>query len=343
MTVGFPEEMPKGEGGREAPDAFVRPAARGYLALIKWWFILGLTLLVAGCDFGAPGPHSPVATVNGEAITREQFEEALALRRDALDQGLQSEPAVREALESRVLEEMITRRLLLQEAARQGVSPTPDAVGKRLAELFQGYGPDEFNALISERGVSPDAFRARVAEDLTMELLIEKALKVPEAPPADKVEAYYREHLEELHRPVRARALHLMVATAEEAEKLRAVVMKGADFSEMARRHSLGPEAAQDGDLGWVSPGQMPEAFDEAIFSLKPKEVSQVVKSPYGYHLFKLLEVKRAGRLSLEEARPAIVARLEAETREENYKQWLEELRTRARVVVNKPLREAKR
>lgn len=343
MTVGFPEDMPEEVGGREAPDSFTKPAARGDLARLKRWFILGLALLVAGCDFGGSGPHSAVATVNGEAITREQFEEALALRRDALDQGLQSEPAVREALESRVLEEMITRRLLLQEAARQGVSPAPDAVGKRLAELFQGYGPDEFNALISERGISPDAFRARVAEDLTMELLVEKAVKRPEAPPADKVEAYYREHLEELHRPVRARALHLMVATAEEAKKLRAEVMKGADFSELARQHSLGPEAAQNGDLGWVSPGQMPEAFDEAIFSLKPKEVSQVVSSPYGYHLFKLLEVKGAGRLSLEEARPAIVARLEAEAREDSYRQWLEELRAQARVVVKEPLKETKR
>jgi parvulin-like peptidyl-prolyl isomerase len=300
-------------------------------------------MALMGCGSETPGTRSVVATVDGRAIMEGEFQEAFDRRKAVLDESLLAKPDVQEALKRRVLEELIARRLLLQEADRRGVSPPPEAVEQRLAELSQGYTPNDYEAMLKEQGLSPEFFRARVTEDLTIELLMEKALGEPKTPKPAEVEAYYQEHVSEMHRPVRARALHLVVTTAEEAGKLRESVLKGADFAELARRHSIGPEAVKDGELGWRSPGEMPEAFDEAIFALQPGQVSPVVSSPYGFHLFKLLEVRESGVPSLEEARPAIIARLKNEAREAQQRLWLEGLQAKADIVVHGTAQEARR
>lgn len=302
-----------------------------------------LALVLLGCGTEAPGPRTVVAKVNGQAITREEFKKALARRETSLDEELLGKPGVREALARQVLEELMTRRLLLQEAARQGTAASAAEVERRVAELSEGYGPREYEAMLKEIGLSSASFRAMVADDLAIERLQDKALGETGEPEAEEVEAFYREHVQELHRPVRARALHIMVASAEEASRLREEILDGADFAQVAKEHSLGPEAARNGSLGWRSPGEMPEAFDDAIFALKPGQVSPVVSSPYGYHLFKLIEVRESGVPSLEEARPAIVAALKAKERDKRYRRWLENLRAGAEVVVSPSFKEALR
>ncbi|MFQ6672279.1 MAG: peptidyl-prolyl cis-trans isomerase, partial [Candidatus Tectimicrobiota bacterium] len=291
---------------------------------------------LVGCDSSSFRGRAVVAAVNGEVITAEALERALALRRDNLAQELAERPEVLRAVEEGVLEELITRRLLLQEAARRGVSISREAVERRLTTLSEGYTLADYEAMLTERGLSLESFRARLSEDLTIERLLDEVLGTAEPPRPEVVEAYYRDHQGDLRRPVRVRTLHLVVSTAEEAWDLREAILAGRDFAETARRHSLGPEAVRDGELGWVSPGQMPEAFDEVIFGLKPGEVSPVVASPYGYHLFKLVEVESEGLPTLEEARPAIVARLGAEARQARYRQWVADLRLRADVVVHR-------
>ena len=297
--------------------------------------ILVIFLAAAGCDASAPSPRAVVATVNGEAITAEVFERTLALRMAALAEELVAEPGGRRALKKRVLEELVTRRLLLQEAARRSVVPSPGDVERRVAELSEGFTQEEYAAMLAEKGSSSEDFRSRVTEDLTIERLLEEVLEEPEAAKPEAVEAYYREHLADLQRPIRARTLHLVVADAQKAERLRKDILAGGDFAELARQHSLGPEAARNGELGWVSPGQLPEAFDEAIFALKVGEVSPVVTSPYGYHLFKLLALKPAGIQTLAEARPTIVSRMGGELREARYRRWMAERRKRATVVIH--------
>lgn len=339
MTVGSASEWRK---PTEHHSTSLKPIRRPLCkaSVLKRGLIFVVALILVGCDGETPGTKAVVATVNGQAIAESDFQEAFARRKSALDSNLLAKPGVKEALQRRVLDELIARRLLLQEAVRREVSPSQEAVEQRLAELSQGYAPSDYEAMLKEQGLSPDVFRAKVAEDLTMELLMEKVLGETEPPKTEEVEAYYREHVSQMHRPVRARALHLVVAKAEEAGRLREDILKGADFAELARRHSLGPEAAKNGELGWRSPGEMPEAFDEAIFALKPGEVSPVVSSPYGFHLFKLLEVKESGVPSLEEARPAIVVQLKAGAREAKQRMWLEELQAKANIVVYRKAQE---
>ncbi len=103
----------------------------------------------------------------------------------------------------------------------------------------------------------------------------------------------------------------------------------------LAREHSLSPDARQGGDLGFFPRGVMPPPFDEVCFSLKPGQLSGVVRSSYGFHLFKLLEKRPARRRPLEEVAPSIAARLLAERRAAAEAQLVAGLRAKAAIAID--------
>ena len=87
----------------------------------------------------------------------------------------------------------------------------------------------------------------------------------------------------------KASALHILVKTKAEAEKLKQQLTKGADFSTLAKKHSLCPSGKKGGDLGEFRPGQMVRAFDEVVFKKPILEVHGPVKTQFGFHLIKTL------------------------------------------------------
>lgn len=88
----------------------------------------------------------------------------------------------------------------------------------------------------------------------------------------------------------RYRALQILVKTPETAEQVLQQLLAGADFGELARKYSIGPNAKKGGDLGYFYRGDFQPEFEEAIFKLKPGEISGIVKTSLGYHIFKRVE-----------------------------------------------------
>ncbi|MDX5406522.1 MAG: peptidylprolyl isomerase [Chromatiaceae bacterium] len=88
---------------------------------------------------------------------------------------------------------------------------------------------------------------------------------------------------------MKACALHILVKTREEAEKLEQQLAKGADFGKLAKQHSLCPSGKKGGDLGEFRKGQMVKPFDDAVFKGPLLEVQGPVKTQFGFHLIKTL------------------------------------------------------
>lgn len=86
----------------------------------------------------------------------------------------------------------------------------------------------------------------------------------------------------------RASARHILVATNEQCEELKAKILAGSDFAEMAKEHSTCPSGSKGGDLGEFSPGQMVAEFDAVVFSAKINKVHGPVKTQFGYHLLEI-------------------------------------------------------
>lgn len=134
-------------------------------------------------------------------------------------------------------------------------------------------------------------------------------------------------------------ARHILIKTSElvsEAEARRRLVSlkeriaHGADFAELARLHSNDLSAAKGGDLGWLSPGDTVPEFERAMNSLKPGEVGEPVKSPFGWHLIQVLA--RRMDASKDRVRQAARKALHERKADEGYQDWLRQMRDRAYV-----------
>jgi peptidyl-prolyl cis-trans isomerase C/foldase protein PrsA len=90
--------------------------------------------------------------------------------------------------------------------------------------------------------------------------------------------------------------------------------------------------------VGWVEKGQLDESMDKAIFSLTQGNYSDVTKTPYGYHIFRVLEERPKGIKELPEVIEEIDAKLFHKKRDTFYKEWVKELRNNFSVKINKAL-----
>jgi peptidyl-prolyl cis-trans isomerase D len=148
--------------------------------------------------------------------------------------------------------------------------------------------------------------------------------------PDAAVEKYYTEHAAEFEKPRRFRASHVLVRVppvggSEAEDKSRAKVedvirraKAGEDFAKLARENSEDPATAvQGGDLGFVGPGEMVPQFEQAVFALKKGEITAApVRTPFGYHAIKVVDVQEGGRQPLKDVAPKIKEKLLAERSE---------------------------
>jgi peptidyl-prolyl cis-trans isomerase D len=142
----------------------------------------------------------------------------------------------------------------------------------------------------------------------------------------DRLAQYYEDHKEEFRQDEQVRARHILFkiaqqSAAEEEAKVRAEaeavlqrIQAGEDFAEVASQTSQDPASAQQGgDLGFFKRGGMVQSFEDVAFALRPDEVSDPVRTEFGYHLIKVEEVQEAGYRPLESVRDELRARLSSE------------------------------
>ncbi len=106
-------------------------------------------------------------------------------------------------------------------------------------------------------------------------------------------------------------ASHILVATKEEAEAIRAELEKGADFAETAKAKSTGPTGPSGGALGWFGEGRMVPEFEEAVKKLEPGQISQPVQTQFGWHVIKLNDRRKAKAPELDQVRGELASELQ--------------------------------
>jgi len=145
--------------------------------------------------------------------------------------------------------------------------------------------------------------------------------------PDSEVEQYYREHASEFELPRQVNAAHVLVGVAQtggsasetaargKAQDAIRRAKAGEDFGKLAKELSEDPRtAAQGGELGWIVKGQLVPPFEEAAFVLKKGEItSSPVRTQFGFHVIKVLDVKEGGRKPLKEVTPQIRAKIVTE------------------------------
>jgi len=261
-------------------------------------------------------------TVNGEEITEADLRLEEDQLRPRLREAMPDETAA--AIESRTIEwarENAIERVLLRQAAMADPEPLPDGAIEA--------------AVTASPGVARDAIEAQLRIERYTARLTAKLV-----PPRPKeVSEYYRQHRDEFITPELVHAAHIVKNVDEQnspdailpqIQAIEAELQQGADFAEVADRLSDCP--GRGGDLGFFARGQMVEEFDAVIFALTPGQRSPIFRTPFGFHIAKVIERKPAGPRALDEVKEGIEGLLYDQKKQRRIEQFLDSLRAKAEI-----------
>lgn len=305
----------------------------------RWIFcaclLSALTVVFTGCQKTTPlSPNARVlATVNDETITMGEFQKEMEP-----DSQTAQDPEAFLALKHDLLQQLIEQRLCLKEAKRLNLAVN-DAELEQISNKIQSdYTPDEFNELLKTKQLSLEAWTAKLKEQLLVKKLQEQVANSPDLEVTmDEARRYYDDNRLHFITKESVHVRQIVAAKEEEAEAIRQEVLKGGDFAKLASSKSLGPEKDKGGDIGFVTREGLPDEFD-FIFSLGIGKISPVIKSPYGYHVFKVEERRPAHQQTFTEALETIKAVLLQAKREQHFSDWLTDLQHRSDIKINEQL-----
>lgn len=302
---------------------------RKVISLTCFLLLLGS---VAACKEKPAPPVDILIKIDNRIVTLQEFRRDFA---QILPEEQQGSAAEREELQRSFLAQTIDRQLALAAAAKLGVQVSAIEVDAALAEYQRDYPAGEFAANLQERQMTLDDWKRELEDRLVVEKLVKEVVgdksKISEA----AIAAYYRANRDEFERPDQVRARQIVVASAEEGAEILALLQAKVPFAQVAKEHSLSPDGEEGGDLGFFARGEMPAEFDAVVFTLPIGQLSPLIKSEYGYHIFLVEERRAAGKITLTQAHDDILATLQADQDERLYRQWLDGLRAKAKIVVD--------
>lgn len=282
------------------------------------------------------------ARINGQPIMQRDLENcmqgfALELFRKPLERLGADEY---EEVQTLAREKVVARELIFQAALAAGVVAAEAQVLEEIGRLIKNFpDPQSFYATLEKAGIEPMAYHRMVRQDLTVNQMTAQELRGLPYPDAAAIAEAYRLHPEKMRRSARVRACHLLLrCTAENRQEVMARLQElkqralKEDFAELALAHSQCPSAERGGDLGYFKPGSMVKAFEEAAFSQSVGVVGEIVETPFGLHLIKVLTRQESAARSLEEASEDIRALLKEQAAARHLRTWVEGLRAAANI-----------
>jgi parvulin-like peptidyl-prolyl isomerase len=233
------------------------------------------------------------------------------------------------------LDQVIERKILVQEGRRLGIKISPEELNQAISEIKMDYSGEGFGETLGLKGMTLEEWKVRLEEKLLAEKVIRGASHSQDKIDEKEALRYYEDHRSSFQISQKVRVRQIVVADGEEAIQILKRLKKGENFEKLAMGKSLGPEKVQGGNLGYFSQGEKPIEFD-CVFNMEVGAISEVIKSPYGYHIFKLEEKTEPRQIPFEEAKLGILQELGQKKGEKRYEKWFKDLKGQAKVKINK-------
>ncbi|MCU0074953.1 peptidylprolyl isomerase [Pseudomonas koreensis] len=291
--------------------------------------------------------NEPVAArVNGEAISGFRLERYFAEYLEDQGRAVASirNPKAYKQLRQAALDALIDKELLWQESLKRGVKIDEQAVRQQVEQTRSAIGgTDKFLQRLQDAGFDEASFTEYTRRELAAQQMFAELTKT-DGPNEQQVRAFYEEHRAEMGTPEQVQARHILIKVAADADaatveaarlrlmELRAAIAEGQTFASVAKSGSQDVTASQGGDLGYFARGQMVPAFETAAFALKPGQVSEAVRSPFGWHLIFVENHKEAADVPEEQGLESVRAYLARQQQSEARRQVLAQLRAQNRI-----------
>src|SRR5262245_52855333 len=208
--------------------------------------------------------------------------------------------------------------------------------------------PDEesFKKALGARGMTLDKLKSDTRIDISINKMMETEVAGAAAPSDADCREFYDKNPDRFKQDESVRASHILFRVDENADaatkkkildQAQSVLKEahsGADFAELAKKHSADGSAQQGGDLNFFTRGQMVPAFDQAAFALKPGEISDIVATQFGYHIIKVTDRKPASTVPFEQVSPRIKEFLTEQQKQKKAEAFIQSLKQKAKIEV---------
>ena len=318
-----------------------------------WYTIamVGAVMCLWAVGSSAETVDGVVATVGPEVILESEIMQEIAPIVNDLRKSVTDPKVYQEKVQEQVhlaLEQAVDYKILLREAKMAGIEVKDDAVEERIGEIKKRFkSTEEFNKELEKAGETLSDFRNRARKQILAIMMgmkkrreFEKAAEVTET----DVQKYYEENKEKFSHPERVQVRRIFLAAGKDSkerksakgrlEEIKKQLDAGADFAELAKNHSTGPEAEKGGLLGWVNRGDLVKELEDGAFALPAGAISKVLETEGGFVLLKVEKKEESGTMSVEEARTQIEPELRAKFAGAKFDKWMSELRKRSRVRI---------
>lgn len=175
----------------------------------------------------------------------------------------------------------------------------------------------------------------KMTDQILVQALIQKEILDKTEVGDEEVAIYYEENKNEFTVKEQVHLFNILVNTEEEARDILEQLKADNDFGEIAKASSIGPSADKGGDMGFIAKGTIIPEIDKAILDLEIGELSDIIKSNYGFHILKFTEKKPESTKTLEEAKDEIIKKLLPLKQKENFDNLLEEVKSEITIEIN--------
>lgn len=280
-----------------------------------------------------------VVVVNSEIITQREVDVLLMPIYAQYRSMYKGEELIQKLEEARekILKQLIEDRLILSEAKKQNITVDQKEVDAKIEELKKHLGSDmDLDAMLDEQNLTMNELNERYKEKTMIRKLIDQKVGAKIIITPLEVKNFYNAHKEEFLQPDEVKLRTILIkpgdekdADAKALDLIRTILKRlkeGCGFEGLAQEYSQGPGASEGGLMGYVKKGDLLPQIENTIFSLKEGEISGVVKSPLGYHIFKVEEKKEERGRELAEVCQDIEEYLYREKANGKLKGWIDSL-----------------
>ena len=293
-----------------------------------------LALVAAGCGGSATASldSDDIAVVGSTQVSKEKFQELMARAEKSYDAQKRQFPkpgsTEYEQLKGQAITFLVQQAEVEEQAESMGVDIDDDKVDKeitRYKKQFYGGSDDRYEKAIKQQGLTDDQAREAIRQNLVSQALFKKVTGDVKITDAD-IQEYYSTHKTQYVQPESRDVRHILVPKKDLADSLYQQLKGGANFAQLAKRYSKDPGSASNGGKLTVTKGQTVPEFDKTAFSLKNGELSQPVKTQYGYHIIQALSaVKASTTTPLSKVSASIKQQLGQQKKNEKITKWLED------------------